>query len=204
MVGRHRCSTPSVWPNGYVIAAAALLFMSLIPAHSAPTESKGKPPKLAPLSRTGQTTSYAPGDDGDLQSGVASPSPRFTVNGDGTATDRLTGLTWTTDGTQYIIGWVNALNMCNSYSVGTLDDWRLPNFKELLSLLDFENRDPMLPSGHPFNVAMYLGGYRYWSSTTNPVYDSGNDVYTVSMDYGEIRIWPKGGDGYVLCVRGGG
>ena len=48
----------------------------------------------APVAKTGQTTSFASGDDGDLQEGVASPSPRFTNNGDGTVTDNLTGLIW--------------------------------------------------------------------------------------------------------------
>ncbi len=32
---------------------------------------------FAPVPQTGQTVSYAPGDDGDLQKGVASPIPRF-------------------------------------------------------------------------------------------------------------------------------
>ena len=46
------------------------------------------------LPKTGQTTSYAAGDDGALQKGVASPNPRFTDNGNGTVTDNLTGLIW--------------------------------------------------------------------------------------------------------------
>jgi hypothetical protein len=46
------------------------------------------------LPETGQTTSYATGDDGDLEMGVAWPSPRFTVSGD-CVTDNLTGLMWT-------------------------------------------------------------------------------------------------------------
>ena len=29
-------------------------------------------------------------------------------------------------------------------------DWRLPNYKELLSLIDAENFGPALPSGYPF------------------------------------------------------
>jgi hypothetical protein len=32
--------------------------------------------------------------DGEIRAGVAWPTPRFTDNGDGTATDNLTGLTW--------------------------------------------------------------------------------------------------------------
>ena len=43
---------------------------------------------------TGQTEVFAAGDDGDLKMGVSSPKPRFTVNGDGTVTDSLTGLIW--------------------------------------------------------------------------------------------------------------
>ncbi|MCW9078616.1 MAG: hypothetical protein OQK74_05525, partial [Gammaproteobacteria bacterium] len=44
----------------------------------------------APVAKTGQTSSWAPGDDGDLEKGVAWPSPRFTDNLDGTVTDNLT------------------------------------------------------------------------------------------------------------------
>jgi len=48
----------------------------------------------APVPKTGQTTSYATGDDGDLEKGVAWPDPRFMDNGNGTVTDNLTGLIW--------------------------------------------------------------------------------------------------------------
>ena len=48
----------------------------------------------APVAKTGQTTSYATGDDGDFEKGVAWPSPRFTDNDDGTVCDHLTGLMW--------------------------------------------------------------------------------------------------------------
>jgi hypothetical protein len=48
----------------------------------------------APVPKTGQTTSYAIGDDGDLERGVEKPplKDRFTDNGDGTVLDNLTGL----------------------------------------------------------------------------------------------------------------
>jgi len=45
------------------------------------------------LPRTGQTTSYATGDDGDLQAGNPRAT-RFVDNGNGTVTDRATGLQW--------------------------------------------------------------------------------------------------------------
>ena len=43
--------------------------------------------QMALLPKTGQTTSYASGDDGALQMGVAWPNPRFKDNNDGTITD---------------------------------------------------------------------------------------------------------------------
>lgn len=49
------------------------------------------------LPQTGQTTSYAAGDDGYYQSGVAWPNPRFTSNSDQTVTDKLTGFVWVKD-----------------------------------------------------------------------------------------------------------
>ena len=46
---------------------------------------------------TGQTTSYADGDDGDIQAGVQFPAVRFRDNGNGTVTDRQTNLIWLKD-----------------------------------------------------------------------------------------------------------
>ena len=82
-------------------ASIFLLVFAFDHTQAAPPEGKGQKVKTVPLARTGQITSYAPGDDGDLQMGVANPTPRFTDNRDGTVTDRLTGLTWTQDGTQF-------------------------------------------------------------------------------------------------------
>jgi hypothetical protein len=41
--------------------------------------------------KTGQTTAYGTGSDGDLQKGTARS---YTDNGDGTITDNVTGLMW--------------------------------------------------------------------------------------------------------------
>ena len=51
---------------------------------------------VATVEKTGQTTEYATGDDGDLEQGVDWPNPRLTDNQDGTVTDNLTGLVWLT------------------------------------------------------------------------------------------------------------
>lgn len=69
----------------------------------------------APVEKTGQTVSYAAGDDGILQKGVAWPAPRFTDNGDATTTDNLTGLIWLNDANRGgAMSWTAALAYCNS------------------------------------------------------------------------------------------
>ncbi len=127
-------------------------------------------PVFGGVPKTGQTTSYGTGDDGDLEKGVPWPNPRFTDNLDGTVTDNLTGLIWLKDANCFGAKlWTEALSDANglaSGSCGLTDgsiagDWRLPNYKELFSLVDAENSDPALPSGHPFtNVQSYM----YWCS----------------------------------------
>jgi hypothetical protein len=153
------------------------------------------------------------GQDGELQRGVAWPDPRFTDNGDGTATDNLTGLIWLKNGTCFPEGgpagattWQSALDACNNLqnlecrlSDGSSSgDWRLPNVRELHSLIDFGNYHPALPTGHPFTVADTY----YWTSTT--VADSPSRAFRVSLDAGNVGEGTKlSPDGLVLPVRGG-
>lgn len=68
--------------NKTTVVLMAALFMVLLPALSLAG--------TVDLPKTGQTTSYAIGDDGDIQAGVAWPYPRFTTNAtDTTVTDNL-------------------------------------------------------------------------------------------------------------------
>jgi hypothetical protein len=120
------------------------------------------------LWRTGQSASYATGDDGDLKKGVAWPVPRFTV-GTGAesdcVTDNLTGLMWTKDANRFGSKlWVDAISEANSQILCGHDDWRLPNRKELFSLIDRSKVYPAIPLGHPFSNVR-VDNY-YWSSTT--------------------------------------
>lgn len=158
----------------------------------------------APVAKTGQTYAYGYGDDGYYEKGVASPSPRFTDNGDGTVTDNLTGLMWAKnanmDGQK---DWYDAIPYANNLSLGTAcgtprTDWRLPNRFELESLLDLGNNSPALPTGHLFtNVQSYY----YWSSTTNA--DDTASAWNVSMGSGYLGYPSKAGYYYVWPVRGG-
>ena len=168
--------------------------------------------------KTGQITSYTPGDDGDLEKGVAWPSPRFHDNGNGTVTDNLTGLVWlknanctdtvggVTKGSGYLT-WANALTWSNGLASGACGladgsnagDWRLPNREELESLIDFSRYNPALPAGHPFSSVQST---YYWSSTTYA--GSTYDAWFVYMYNGFVHGHDKTDSLCVWPVRGGG
>jgi len=201
---------------GIVLYSLFLLLLTLDTIHAA---------RVA-LPKTGQTASYATGDDGNNLKGVAWPTPRFTdnlVNGisNGTVTDNLTGLTWlkdagcfttvggiakgTTAATSYLT-WVNALTWSNALASGscgltdgsTAGQWRLPSSNELESLVDLSKAYPALPTGYPFSNVQ--SDY-YWSSSTN----SSNTAYAwvVVMGGGVVSDGSKANVSYVWPVRAG-
>ena len=161
----------------------------------------------APIAKTGQTTSYSTDDDGGLEKGVEWPNPRFTDNLDGTVTDNLTGLIWLKDASCFgQRTWSDALSDSNGLSSGSCGltdgssagDLRLPHYKELFSLIDAENYDPALPTGHPF---IGVEPVAYWSSTTRS--DDPQYAWLVGLSTGfvsnssksniSIFVWPLRG-----------
>ena len=141
----------------------------------------------APVARTGQTpwmpiNPAPPGSDGAYVEGVAWPNPRFTVNsnGFGTVTDKLTGLTWLRKVDCFVqTPWEAALDAVNGLKSGQCGlndgsragDWRLPNARELQSLIDFAYSGPALSNAAgtgKYNGDTFTGGGgpSYWSSTT--------------------------------------
>lgn len=155
-----------------------LLLCSLLTVHCSLSAQQG----TIQLPATGQTTSYYPGDDGDLQIGVPIPSNRFTNNGDGSVTDAFTGLMWVKDGNLIAtrdpsfdqdrtpgdgdIDWKTALDyveLLNNENYLGHDDWRMPNMVELKSLVNLQYPDIALPPDHPFINLKDV----YWSSTSS-------------------------------------
>jgi hypothetical protein len=154
------------------------------------------------LPKTGQTTSYATGDDGDLQKGVSWPNPRFTVGTGAEAdcvTDNLTGLMWVKSPDSTKRTWQQALDYASGLMRCGYSDWRLPNRKELRSLVDYSKYNPALPTGHPF---LNVQSVSYWSAATG----AGNTDYAwdVHMWYGYVgNGYKTHGDYYVWPVRAG-
>ena len=162
----------------------------------------------SPVEKTNQIISYATGDDGEHQSGIPFPEPRFVDNEDGTVRDNLTGLTWVKNANCFgQKTWSEALSDCIGLGDGQcgLTDgsqaggWRLPSVKELQSLVDYGNNSPALPAGHFFTNIDSLN--LYWSSTT--LNGSAAHVWCVGMIGGNVFSVGKGEYGYVWPVRGG-
>ncbi len=195
-------------------------YFSTDPAHWGPqtgtaTVSSGSScPYPAAVEKTGQTTSYGSGDDGGLGKGVDWPNPRFTDNGNGAVTDNLTGLVWLKNANCFGKKTLSeALSESNSLANGACGlsdgssaaDWRLPNIKELYSLIDLGFTNPALSNtagtgkwtaGVPFtNVRSGI----YWSSTTyvNPT----PSAWFVSLNLGNVNYYDKSYPYYVWPVR---
>jgi hypothetical protein len=170
------------------------------------------PAVVIALPKTGQTTCYdaagtviacaSTGQDGELQTGVAEPSPRFTVDGTGNCvTDNLTGLMWTRNAylPAAIQTWQQALDYANNLNLCGFSDWRLSNRKELRSLVNHnlaDNAATLNTQGFSNVQANY-----YWSSSSYA--GSAGDAWIVVMSTGFVVTGSKGGSGYVWPVRAG-
>jgi hypothetical protein len=144
------------------------------------------------------------GQDGVYQSGCPTAN-RFVDNGDGTVTDNCTGLMWQretsdvyADGTidhKDVVGWLGALKHCEALELAGHTDWRLPNLRELQSIVDYGR---CLPSIDPVFGA--VSGWYYWSSSTYVPLPS--FAWIVYVDDGIVYYDNKINGGYVRAVRG--
>lgn len=165
------------------------------------TSDNVRPP--APVASTGQVINYAFGDDGDFQTGISVPGERFKDNENGTFTDSLTGITWL--GIRDCIvkrTWVLALEYANNLSANSdvcpdlndksiAGDWRLPNIKDLYSLVDVSDDSPVWSKGIPFsgNWSDFPWDF-YWSSTSfQPIPEE--NAFAMDAGFGLIASYNK-------------
>jgi hypothetical protein len=145
-------------------------------------------PVGATLMKTGQTTSYRTGDDGDIEAGratsftvLASNNPfgntnRFTDElGGQTYTDNIV-IDWSTYNGSTVLGlsrvniatgntWNQAVDNSLAFSVGTFTSgWRLPNIKEIFNFVDYGSNNNNFLNYAPLNLSSL--GRIYWSSNT--------------------------------------
>jgi hypothetical protein len=154
--------------------------------------------------KTGQTTSYATGDDGNLQIGTARS---YTDNSDGTITDNARGLTWQkcsrglsgltcASGSATTTDWTTAGNYCNGLSLAS-KTWRLPTVQELGDLIDYSQSSPSI------NITFFpntiIASY-YWSSTTYAT--TTTFAWFVFFYDGFVSANFKTNGYYVRCISG--
>ncbi len=116
----------------------------------------------------------------------------FTDNGDETISDDATGLMWH-KGDYHSTNWQNAIDYCEAAGTASHSDWRLPNVKELHSLVDYSRSpahtgsaaiDPVFTATSFVNEGGDTDWGSYWSSTTHVTY-TGNGEAAAYVSFGE-------------------
>jgi hypothetical protein len=137
-------------------------------------------------------------------------NPRYGVNdlhdnGDGTVTDRATGLMWSKADSGTGMDWAAALAWVQARNAEQHlghNDWRLPNAKELQSIVDYtrapdSTQSPAIAPVFTCTAITNEAGKRdwpyYWTSTTHAsLAAGGNAVY---IAFGRAAGWPTGKPG---------
>lgn len=127
----------------------------------------------------------------------------FSNNGNGTITDLATGLMWEQND-HPAQDWDSALATCALTTTGGYSGWRLPNAKELHSILDYSRSpdtthsaaiDPLFHATPITNEGGATDWGYYWSSTTHATQE-GNGSSAVYIAFGR-------GLGYFAATPGG-
>lgn len=164
------------------------------------------------------------------ENGVAWPSPRFVVAGDGAKSaciiDKLTGLMWSKNGIigftklgvlapmpdlnsniapDNLLKWSDVFTAITNLNTETLcgySDWRLPNKVELRSLVNYGQAASSTWLNLPAQgFSTVAGDGYYWSSTTDAT--NTPNAFAVRFDSNITGARPKVGKNYVWPVRGG-
>jgi len=101
---------------------------------------------------------------------------QFEDNGDGTITDEATGLVWMKADSGKGMDWPTALDYAENFKLAGTDDWRLPNAKELQSIIDYTRSpdttgsaaiDPIFDATEIQNEGGEKDFAQYWTSSTH-------------------------------------
>lgn len=123
------------------------------------------------------------------------PESVYRDNLDGTVTDQTTGLVWEQAGSPARMNWKQALAWCQEQSTAGKTDWRLPNKRELESLVVDSRTPPVI------DPVFTEPGTWYWASTS--VMGKVSYAWYVHFYYGDTLPDPKDSSSHVRCVRGG-
>ena len=111
--------------------------------------------------------------------------------------DTKTNLMWqdNSEAKTKLLKWTDAINYCESLTLGGYSNWRLPNIRELESIVDINNADPVI-----VDVFVNVSNNLYFSSTTNLTLGS-DSALLVKFQYGDVLNAPKDNTYNIRCVR---
>lgn len=160
-----RIDMPAIMDTDFLFLTGTQTQVSLPLLGTATTgsPSTGTDPASWKLPDTGQLTSYTPtfGEDSDY----AINPPAYTINGDGTVTDKVTGLMWQqSDGGEMTFD--SAVSYCANITLGGYTDWQLPASYALFNLVDLDH-NPALNTD-----AFMASSAQYWWSANEQVGDT--------------------------------
>lgn len=123
---------------------------------------------------------------------------RYTDRIDGTVVDKVTGLVWQSPASDTQQPWRDALAYCEALDLAGHDDWRVPDIRELRSLVDVAATSPAIDA----DAFPGTSNNGYWSSTTR--FSSPNFAFYILFGSGYVYTYPKTANARVRCVRHGG
>ena len=135
----------------------------------------------------------------------------FVDNGDGTVTDQATGLMWARADSGVGMDWQDALawvQQKNAENYLGYSDWRLPNAKELQSIVDYSRSpdttgsaasDPLFQATAISNEGGETDYPWYWTGTTHVENNTSDEA--VYLAFGRALGWMRfGSDAYLTLV----
>lgn len=120
--------------------------------------------------------------------------PRVSAN---VVQDTRSGLYWQDDNDAQSVekSWSDAKTYCANLSLDGQNDWRLPSYNELLSIVDYNRYDPAIVP-----VFENTASYYYWSSSASV--DGSSDAWNVNFEGGSTVYSNESNSRHVRCVRG--
>lgn len=181
--------------NTVLVIAVLFLVVGLSSAFA-----NGEPEEIWDLPQTGQRTSYHTEDDGALEKGVVwDDNTRFAYISTEVLIDNVTGLMWARATNSTTRTWAQAIDYANGKSYAGFDDWRLPNLREMRSLVHYGHTKPDA-AGWLNSVGFSgLSDVGYWTSTT--YYAATGSAWCVDLRYGGADHNSKSSYCRALLVR---
>jgi hypothetical protein len=135
----------------------------------------------------------------------------FVDNGDGTITDLASGLMWQKGDSGITMNWQQALDYAENLEYAEYDDWRLPNAKELQSIVDYTRApDAQNPvqQGAAIDPVFDITSDDsfFWTSTTHVEGPTGDFAAYIAFGeaWGYMQEPPNSGNYVLQNVHGAG